>query len=64
MVIFLAAIVGGALVWFSNQHTAIRPKKVIKINHIKATAIGDSLTYGVGDPRHRGGYTYLIWQIL
>ncbi|WP_243673903.1 GDSL-type esterase/lipase family protein [Lentilactobacillus kisonensis] len=39
--------------WLSS--ISKRPPKAVKL-----VAVGDSLTQGVGDPKGRGGYTYLI----
>ena len=35
-----------------------------KSKTFSVVAVGDSLTYGVGDPNHRGGYCYLIKKPL
>lgn len=35
-------------------------KQPTKPKTVRLTAIGDSLTYGVGDPSGKGGYTNLI----
>ncbi|WP_268913101.1 GDSL-type esterase/lipase family protein [Lentilactobacillus sp. SPB1-3] len=47
--------------WFGYQHLSTT-KHVAKRRPqpVNITAVGDSLTQGVGDPNNRGGYVYMI----
>lgn len=58
LLLLLGIVVIGAAAFggyhFLNSGTTSLPKEV------KLTAVGDSLTQGVGDPTAKGGYTHLI----
>lgn len=51
----IAVIVVAAVGYVAYNQYQNRPPKQVKL-----TAVGDSLTQGVGDPNNRGGYTYMI----
>ncbi|WP_162887497.1 SGNH/GDSL hydrolase family protein [Bombilactobacillus bombi] len=53
----LVIIFAGRIIW-SSQPVQAQQKS------FPVTAVGDSLTYGVGDPTKRGGYCYLIQKPL
>lgn len=55
VLIGIILIVSG--LWVINQK---QPQSTGKPKNIRLTAVGDSLTYGVGDPSGKGGYTHLI----
>lgn len=50
----IAAALFGGYHYFNSTRTPALPREV------KLTAVGDSLTQGVGDPTGKGGYTHLI----
>lgn len=54
LMILATFMVAGVAFVIYNQYQN-RPPRAVKL-----TAVGDSLTQGVGDPKGRGGYTYLI----
>ncbi|UQS83710.1 GDSL-type esterase/lipase family protein [Bombilactobacillus thymidiniphilus] len=57
--LILAFLFAGILFWHNNSTVLQAHNKTFVL-----TAVGDSLTYGVGDSTKRGGYTYLIKKPL
>ncbi len=55
LLMIIAVIIVAGVGYVTYNHYQNRPPKQVKL-----TAVGDSLTQGVGDPNNRGGYTYMI----
>ncbi|GAY73029.1 GDSL-type esterase/lipase family protein [Lentilactobacillus kosonis] len=59
IIVLLTIIIIGLGGWSGYNHFKKATPKPTPIN---ITAVGDSLTQGVGDPDNRGGYVYMIRQ--
>lgn len=55
LILLVIILIGG---YWSYQH--FYTHESVPARHVQLTAVGDSLTYGMGDPTHDGGFTSLI----
>lgn len=69
--LFLVSLVGLTLVFLGIFLALSKPHQELKSNattprikKLNLVAVGDSLTHGVGDQTHKGGYVWLIKQRL